>query len=100
MCMQNIFDVEDIHKDTILSELAKIHRKWRADVAKKYIFDRDGNINLEPPLIYHGIISHEDWIIFVKKHTENEEFMVSTYLVFFYVILIILVLINYTCLSK
>ena len=46
---------------------------------KSFLRDEEGNIILEPPSLYGEVIKDEHWKAFVKKNTEDEEFLVSSF---------------------
>ena len=54
------------------------HRSCRASLHNKYIKNAEGNVPLEPPPPYAGIIEVEHWREFVKKCTSDEHFLVYT----------------------
>lgn len=78
MCKQKFFDVDETRKIWLMKEAGKLHRNFRTSLTNKYLRDHSGNIRWEPPPLYSGFITKEDWGIFVRKRTEDPEFLVST----------------------
>ena len=77
--LQKLFEVDEDRRDFVLTHAGKCHRTFRAKLAKKFLRDEEGNIILEPPSLYGEVIKDEHWKAFVKKHTEDEEFLVCNF---------------------
>lgn len=77
MYKQKHFDVDDTRKDWVLKEAGRLHRSYRSEVTRKFLKNPDGTIRQEPPPLYAGIITKEDWSLFVQIRTTDPTFLVS-----------------------
>ena len=77
VCKQKYFDVDDSRKAWLMKEAGKLAKNFGATLTKNWVRDHNGNINWNPPPIYSGFISKEDWHTFVRMRTEDPKFLVS-----------------------
>ncbi|KAF1863195.1 hypothetical protein Lal_00042499, partial [Lupinus albus] len=68
------FDVDEQHKDYIMTSDGKALREFRTNWGKS-LGDAEGNMNLKPPAKYANLIDEADWIEFVTYRTQDEIFL-------------------------
>ncbi len=78
MFLQKKFDVDEAQKNITLKIAGRAHRTFRTALAHKWLRDKKGNINHKPPSLYASFIEQDVWSAFVRKRTEDEEFLVYT----------------------